>query len=136
MRDAFFSLAELNFITGGINEYVIEKVGQARVRVHVKGENVAGLALSLFEPVIEGKEPGISGLLLPMNDYHLPKLCLIKKFTVLALYMSFCISNNLHMVFIPFGVGRERSGVNEWFLGWIYDAIRGLITSIFPSKFA
>ena len=56
MKIAAFSLAETKFIMGAdLHGLVHHHVGQARVRVHLKWENVAGVTLPIYKQKIEGK---------------------------------------------------------------------------------
>ena len=54
MREAAFSLAEVKFATGDINQYVIQNVSTAQIKVSSKKDNVAGVNLPIFESVIDG----------------------------------------------------------------------------------
>ena len=54
MREAAFSLAEVKFQTGDINQYVIQNVSSAQVRIISKKDNVAGINLPVFECNIDG----------------------------------------------------------------------------------
>lgn len=56
MKDAAFSLAEVKFQTGDINQYVVQNVSTAQVKVSSRKDNVAGVNLPVFESIIEGTD--------------------------------------------------------------------------------
>ncbi|KZS14788.1 V-type proton ATPase subunit D [Daphnia magna] len=56
MKDAAFSLAEVKFQTGDINQYVLQNVSTAQVKVSSRKDNVAGVNLPVFESIIEGPD--------------------------------------------------------------------------------
>jgi V-type H+-transporting ATPase subunit D len=54
MKEAAFSLAEVKFQTGDINQYVIQNVSTAQVRISSKKDNVAGINPPVFENNVDG----------------------------------------------------------------------------------
>ncbi|EFX82699.1 hypothetical protein DAPPUDRAFT_302394 [Daphnia pulex] len=56
MREAAFSLAEVKFQTGDINQYVIQNVSTAQVRITSRKDNVAGINLPVFESNVDGND--------------------------------------------------------------------------------
>lgn len=56
MKEAAFSLAEMKFATGDINQYVLQNISTAQIRVTSKKDNVAGVNLPIFESSIEGAD--------------------------------------------------------------------------------
>lgn len=65
MREAAFSLAELKFVTGDVNQHVIQNVDKAQVRIRSKKDNIAGVILPVFESYHDGVDTyiltGLSG---------------------------------------------------------------------------
>ncbi|XP_014484726.1 PREDICTED: V-type proton ATPase subunit D-like [Dinoponera quadriceps] len=57
MRDAAFSLAEVNFVTGGINELVLQTVDTASTRIQSRQEIIGGVRLRIYEPLRAGSDP-------------------------------------------------------------------------------
>lgn len=58
MRQAAFTLAEVNYAAGDISYAVREKVGTASLKVRARLENVSGVTLPTFECVLEGNGGG------------------------------------------------------------------------------
>lgn len=56
MKEASFSLAEVKFATGDINQYVLQNVTTAQVKVSSRKDNVAGVNLPVFESLVEGTD--------------------------------------------------------------------------------
>ena len=57
MKEASFSLAEVKFQAGGdINQYVLQNISTAQIKVSSKKDNVAGVNLPIFETVTEGPD--------------------------------------------------------------------------------
>ncbi|TDG42206.1 hypothetical protein AWZ03_011366 [Drosophila navojoa] len=54
MKEAAFSLAEVKFTTGDINQIVLQNVTKAQIKIRTKKDNVAGVTLPLFEPYQDG----------------------------------------------------------------------------------
>jgi V-type H+-transporting ATPase subunit D len=54
MKLAAFSLAEVKFMTGDINQVVIQKVEKAQTKVRSKKDNIAGVIIPIFESYSEG----------------------------------------------------------------------------------
>lgn len=61
MRQAAFTLAEVNYAAGDISYAVREKVGTAHLKVRARLENVSGVMLPTFECVAEGSGNGGGG---------------------------------------------------------------------------
>lgn len=57
MRVAAFSLAEVNYATGGINELVLQTVDRARIRIRCTEELIGGVRLRMYEPFSNGADP-------------------------------------------------------------------------------
>lgn len=57
MKIAAFSLAEVNYVTGGVNELVLETVDKARTRVQCREETIGGVRLRIYEPYRSGSDP-------------------------------------------------------------------------------
>lgn len=56
MKQANFSLAEAKFSAGDFNSDVIQNVGNARLKLKARTDNVAGVALPIFEPMFDGSD--------------------------------------------------------------------------------
>ncbi|XP_030378172.1 probable V-type proton ATPase subunit D 2 [Scaptodrosophila lebanonensis] len=54
MKEAAFSLAEVKFTTGDINQIVLQNVTKAQIKIRTKKDNVAGVTLPVFEPYQDG----------------------------------------------------------------------------------
>ncbi|EDW43995.1 GM18874 [Drosophila sechellia] len=54
MKEAAFSLAEVKFTTGDINQIVLQNVTKAQIKIRTKKDNVAGVTLPIFEPYTDG----------------------------------------------------------------------------------
>lgn len=54
MKEAAFSLAEVKFTTGDINQIVLQNVTKAQIKIRTKKDNVAGVTLPMFEPYQDG----------------------------------------------------------------------------------
>ncbi|KAH8250496.1 hypothetical protein KR038_008095 [Drosophila bunnanda] len=54
MKEAAFSLAEVKFTTGDINQIVLQNVTKAQIKIRTKKDNVAGVTLPVFEPYMDG----------------------------------------------------------------------------------
>ncbi|KAL6426174.1 hypothetical protein ACFW04_009021 [Cataglyphis niger] len=57
MKVAAFSLAEVNFATGGVSELVLETVDKARTRIQCREEIMGGVRLRIYEPYRNGDDP-------------------------------------------------------------------------------
>lgn len=57
MRDAAFSLAEVNYVTGGINDLVLQTVDTASTRIQSRQEIIGGVRLRIYEPLRAGSDP-------------------------------------------------------------------------------
>lgn len=57
MRNAAFSLVEVNYVTGGVNELVLQMVDKARLRIHSVQEIIGGVRLWTYEPFRSGADP-------------------------------------------------------------------------------
>lgn len=57
MRDAAFSLAEVNYATGGVNGLVLETVDKASTRIQCRQEIFGGVRLRIYEPYRSGDDP-------------------------------------------------------------------------------
>ncbi|EZA52030.1 putative V-type proton ATPase subunit D [Ooceraea biroi] len=57
MREAAFSLAEVNYTTGGVNELVLQTIDKARTRIHCRQEIIGGVRLRIYEPFHSGRDP-------------------------------------------------------------------------------
>lgn len=57
MKIAAFSLAEVNYVTGGVNELVLETVDKARTRIRCREEIIGGVRLRIYEPYRNGDDP-------------------------------------------------------------------------------
>lgn len=57
MRDAAFSLAEVNYATGGVNELVLQTVDKARTRIRSRQEIIGGVRLRIYEFFYNGADP-------------------------------------------------------------------------------
>jgi len=56
MKRANFSLAEAKFSAGDFNSNVIQNVGNARLKLKARTDNVAGVSLPVFEPLFDGSD--------------------------------------------------------------------------------
>ena len=56
MREAAFSLAEVKYAAGDVNQYVLQNVTTAQTKVSSKKDNVAGVNLPIFESVSDGPD--------------------------------------------------------------------------------
>lgn len=56
MKTAFYSLAEAKFATGDFNHMVLQNVTKAQIKVKSKKDNVAGVALPIFENYQDGAD--------------------------------------------------------------------------------
>lgn len=56
MREAAFSLAEVKYAAGDVNQYVLQNVTTAQTKVSSKKDNVAGVNLPVFESVSDGPD--------------------------------------------------------------------------------
>ncbi|ALC48421.1 Vha36-3 [Drosophila busckii] len=54
MKEAAFSMAEVKFTTGDINQIVLQNVTKAQLKIRTKKDNVAGVTLPLFETFQDG----------------------------------------------------------------------------------
>ncbi|XP_029664589.1 V-type proton ATPase subunit D-like [Formica exsecta] len=57
MKVAAFSLAEVNYATGGVNGLVLEMVDKARTRIQCRQEIMGGVRLRIYEPYRSGDDP-------------------------------------------------------------------------------
>lgn len=56
MKQASFSLAEAKFAAGDLNHIVIQNVSKAQTKVRTRKDNVAGVALPIFEGYQDGTD--------------------------------------------------------------------------------
>lgn len=56
MKEASFSLAEAKFAAGDLNHMVIQNVSKAQIKVRTRKDNVAGVALPIFEDYQDGSD--------------------------------------------------------------------------------
>jgi len=56
MREAAFSLAEVNYVTGGINELVLQTIDKARTKICCRQEVIGGVRLRIYEPLCSGRD--------------------------------------------------------------------------------
>nr|P57747.1 RecName: Full=V-type proton ATPase subunit D; Short=V-ATPase subunit D; AltName: Full=Vacuolar proton pump subunit D [Suberites domuncula]CAC17412.1 vacuolar proton pump protein [Suberites domuncula] len=56
MKEATFSLAEAKFVAGDFSEMVLQNVDKAKIRLHTKKDNVAGVTLPVFETYSDGSD--------------------------------------------------------------------------------
>lgn len=56
MKEAAFSLAEVKFATGDMNQYFLQNISTAQVKVSSRRDNVAGVNLPIFETIIDGAD--------------------------------------------------------------------------------
>ncbi|XP_077270295.1 V-type proton ATPase subunit D-like [Temnothorax americanus] len=56
-RDAAFSLVEVNYATGGVNELVLQAVDKARTKVRSRRETIGGIRLWIYESFRSGADP-------------------------------------------------------------------------------
>ncbi|KAK7507106.1 hypothetical protein BaRGS_00001957 [Batillaria attramentaria] len=56
MKNAFYSLAEAKFATGDLSHMVLQNVTKAQIKVKSKKDNVAGVALPVFETFTDGSD--------------------------------------------------------------------------------
>lgn len=61
MQLAAFSLAEVTYATGDISYSIQESITEATFRVQTKQENVSGVILPTFEPLMSKAEGGNGG---------------------------------------------------------------------------
>ncbi|XP_011694732.1 PREDICTED: V-type proton ATPase subunit D-like [Wasmannia auropunctata] len=57
MRDAAFSLVEVNYATGGLNELVLQAVDKAKTKIRSRQEMIGGIRLWIYEPFRSGADP-------------------------------------------------------------------------------
>lgn len=57
MKVAAFSLAEVNYATGGVSGLVLETVDKARTRIQCREEIMGGVRLRIYEPYRNGDDP-------------------------------------------------------------------------------
>lgn len=57
MKIAAFSLAEVNYVTGGVNGLVLETVDKARTRIQCREEIIGGVQLRIYEPYRSSDDP-------------------------------------------------------------------------------
>lgn len=57
MRDAAFSLVEVNYATGGVNELVLQAVNKAKTKIQSRQEMIGGIRLWIYEPFRSGGDP-------------------------------------------------------------------------------
>lgn len=57
MRDAAFSLVEVNYATGGVNELVLQAVDKAKTKIQSREEVIGGIRLWIYEPFRSGADP-------------------------------------------------------------------------------
>lgn len=57
MRDASFSLVEVNYATGGVNELVLQAVDKAKTKIRSREEMIGGIRLWIYEPFRSGADP-------------------------------------------------------------------------------
>lgn len=57
MRDAAFSLTEVNYATGGISELVLQAVDKAKIKIQSRQEMIGGIRLWIYEPFRSGADP-------------------------------------------------------------------------------
>lgn len=57
MRDATFSLVEVNYATGGVNELVLQAVDKAKTKIRSRQEMIGGIRLWTYEPFRSGADP-------------------------------------------------------------------------------
>lgn len=56
MKEASFSMAEVKFVSGDINQYVLQNISTAQIKIRSKKDNVAGVNLPVFETFSEGAD--------------------------------------------------------------------------------
>ena len=61
MKEASFSLAEAKFAAGDLNHMVIQNVSKAQIKVRTRKDNVAGVALPIFEDYQDGNDCKLTG---------------------------------------------------------------------------
>ncbi|KAG5345083.1 VATD ATPase, partial [Acromyrmex charruanus] len=57
MRDAAFSLVEVNYATGGVNELVLQAVDKAKTKIRSRQEMIGGIRLWIYEAFRSGADP-------------------------------------------------------------------------------
>ncbi|XP_028047304.2 V-type proton ATPase subunit D [Monomorium pharaonis] len=57
MRDAAFSLVEVNYATGGVNELVLQAVDKAKTTIRSRQEMIGGIRLWIYEPFRNNGDP-------------------------------------------------------------------------------
>ncbi|KYQ50926.1 V-type proton ATPase subunit D 1 [Trachymyrmex zeteki] len=57
MRDAAFSLVEVNYATGGVNELVLQAVDKAKTKIRTRQEMIGGIRLWIYEAFRSGADP-------------------------------------------------------------------------------
>ncbi|XP_018337576.1 PREDICTED: V-type proton ATPase subunit D-like [Trachymyrmex septentrionalis] len=57
MRDAAFSLVEVNYTTGGVNELVLQAVDKAKTKIRTRQEMIGGIRLWIYEAFRSGADP-------------------------------------------------------------------------------
>ena len=61
MKEASFSLAEAKFAAVDLNHMVIQYVSKAQINVRTRKDNVAGVALPIFEDYQDGNDCKLTG---------------------------------------------------------------------------
>lgn len=56
MKNANFSLAEAKFSAGDFSSDIVQNVGNARLKLKARTDNVAGVSLPIFEPLFDGTD--------------------------------------------------------------------------------
>ena len=56
LKTTFISLSEVKFVTGNINQFVLEKVNSANVKVYTTYENIVGIKVPNFKIQFEGAD--------------------------------------------------------------------------------
>ncbi|XP_032671868.1 V-type proton ATPase subunit D-like [Odontomachus brunneus] len=56
MRNAVFSLAQVNYVTGGINDLVLQTVDTASTKIQSRQEIIGGVRLRTYEPLYAGSD--------------------------------------------------------------------------------
>lgn len=57
MKNAAFSLAEVNYATGGVNKLVLQTVNKAKIKIRSRQEIIGGIRLQIYEPFCSSTDP-------------------------------------------------------------------------------
>ena len=57
MKNANFSLAEAKFSAGDFSSDIVQNVGNARLKLKARTDNVAGVSLPIFEVILQNNPP-------------------------------------------------------------------------------